>query len=93
MVKEGRSDISLECLAYAYGFDNIQYRWEKYQYAKDRWTRPNNRAIGISSPKLKVKFIRKGDEGTYRCVAMNDDGKVISNNATVTVYGMFHLCM
>ena len=34
-------------------------------------------------------MITEEDEGIYHCVATNDDGSVVSDNATVTVYGEF----
>jgi len=90
VVKEGSKGVSLECLADAYGLGNIQYRWRKYTNAKDQWVKSSSRRLSISSTKLNFKMIKKEYEGTYYCVAMNDDGEVISNNATITVYGMFH---
>ena len=31
------------------------------------------------------------DEGVYHCVVTNDDGSVISDNATIRVYGEYIL--
>jgi len=90
VIKEGTENVSLECLADAYGLGNIQYRWRKYQNAKGLWIKPSSKRVSTSLTKLNFKLIEKGDEGTYYCIAMNEDGEVISNNATITVYGMFH---
>ena len=39
------------------------------------------------SPKLVFDVIREEDQGLYHCVATNNDGSAISENATITVYG------
>ena len=39
------------------------------------------------SPNLKFSNITEDDEGVYRCVVTNDEGSVISDNATIVVYG------
>ena len=43
--------------------------------------------MSITSPNLKFSVITEEDEGVYRCVVTNDDGSVISDNATIHVYG------
>ena len=43
--------------------------------------------MNIASPDLKFSVIRVLDEGVYRCIVTNDNGSVISDNATVHVYG------
>jgi len=43
--------------------------------------------MNITSPKLIFNLISKKDEGVYRCNVSNDDASVVSNNATLTVYG------
>ena len=43
--------------------------------------------MNITSPKLIFSVITEEDEGVYRCVATNDDGSVVSGNATITIYG------
>ena len=32
-------------------------------------------------------MITEEDEGVYHCIVTNDDGSVVSDNATITVYG------
>ena len=55
------------------------------------WIRPSHRAISVTSPNLRFKIITEEDEGTYHCIVTNDDGDVISDNATVYVYGEYLL--
>jgi len=31
--------------------------------------------------------ITEEDEGVYHCIVTNDDGSIVSDNATITVYG------
>ena len=52
---------------------------------------PSHGAISITNRKLKFSIITEEDEGVYRCIVTNDDGSVISDNATVHVYGKCHL--
>ena len=87
--KENDAKISLNCSAHDYGLGNVQYKWEKYQPSDDSWINPSVRHNGIKSPKLTFGVITEEDEGVYHCVATNDDGSVVSDNATVTVYGEF----
>ena len=65
----------------------IYYQWEKYNSSNNSWISPSRRAVNITSPELKFTVIRDEDEGVYRCIVTNDDGSVISDNATVRVYG------
>ena len=51
--------------------------------------KPTNRAVNITSPKLVFSVITEEDEGVYHCIITNDDGSVVSDNATITVYGEF----
>ena len=41
----------------------------------------------IPSTKLIFTVIMEEDEGIYHCVVTNHDGSVVSDNATITVYG------
>ena len=77
----------LECLAT--GISPIQYKWEKYQSSTNSWIRPSHRAVDITSPKLIFSVITEEDEGVYHCVTTNHDGSVVSNSATITVYGKY----
>ena len=65
----------------------IHYRWEKYKPSDRSWIRPSNRVVNITSPKLVFSVITEEDEGVYHCIVTNDDGSVVSDNATTTVYG------
>ena len=71
----------------AVGMDPIYYQWEKYDLSNNDWISPSHRDVNITSPDLKFRVIREEDEGVYRCIVTNDDGIVISDNATVHVYG------
>ena len=87
-IKEGDLNIvALNCLAI--GMGPIYYQWEKYHLSKNSWVIPSHRsrAVSTTSPNLKFSVITQEDEGVYRCIATNDDGSVISVNASVKVYG------
>ena len=85
-VREGELNvIAVSCLAI--GISPIHYQWEKYHLFNNSWINPSHRAINITSPNLKYSVITEEDEGVYRCVVTNNDGSVISDNATVCVYG------
>ena len=71
----------------AVGMGPIYYQWEKYNTSNNSWISPSHRAVNITSSQLKFSDIREEDEGVYRCIVTNDDGSVISDNATVHVYG------
>ncbi len=72
----------------------IHYQWEKYQPSDGSWITPSNRVVNITSPELIFSVIREEDEGVYHCIVTNDDGSVVSDNATITVYGECSLlCM
>ena len=71
----------------AVGRGPIYYQWEKYNTFNNSWISPSHRVVNIASPDLKFSVIREEDEGVYRCIVTNDDGSVISDNATVHVYG------
>ena len=71
----------------AIGMGPMHYQWRKYHLSNNSWIRPSHRAVSITSPNLKFNVITEEDEGVYRCVVTNDDGSVISDNATIIVYG------
>ena len=77
--------VTLYCLAI--GMSPIYYQWERYHMSSNSWIRPSHRAVSITSPNLNFSVITEEDEGVYRCVVTNDDGSVISDNATISVYG------
>ena len=76
--------IAMSCSAV--GMGPIYYQWTKYNSSNNSWISPSRRAVNITSPELKFTVIRDEDEGVYRCIVTNDDGSVISDNATVHVY-------
>ena len=65
----------------------IYYKWQKFDLLSKNWIVPSSTARNISSPNLTFSVITEEDEGIYRCIVSNDDGYVVSDNATVTVYG------
>ena len=73
----------------AVGMGPIYYHWEIYNSPNNSWISPSHRAVNIASPDLKFNIITEEDEGVYRCIVTNDDGSVISDNATVHVYGEY----
>ena len=90
VVSKHLTKVFLNCSAHDYGVDSIQYKWEKYQPSDDKWKKvPRSHKIN-TSPNLILDVVAEKDEGVYRCVATNDDGITVSNNATITVYGEFH---
>ena len=90
-VREGELNvIAVSCLAI--GISSIHYRWEKYHLFNNSWISPSHRAVNIVSPNLIFSVIIEEDKGFYRCVVTNNDGSVISDNATVHVYGDHELC-
>ena len=70
----------------ATGMGPISFYWERYHVMNNIWTKPY-RAINATSPNLEFSVITEEDDGVYRCIITNDDGSVISNNATIFVYG------
>ena len=71
----------------ATGIGPIYYQWEKYDSVDYSWIKPSDRAKNISSHHLVFNEIVEEDEGIYHCVVTNSDGSVVSDNATITVYG------
>ena len=93
---EGNQNNGLFCLAT--GIGPIYYQWEKYYLVDGSWIKPSDRAENISSHHLVFNGITEDDEGIYRCIVTNSDGSVVSDNATVTVYGKIlinhaYICM
>ena len=76
---------TLSCLAN--GLGPLNYLWQKYQSANDTWTRPSDRVVNITSPKLVFGKFTEEDEGIYRCIVFSEDDYVVSDNATITLYG------
>ena len=71
----------------AIGIGPLHYQWEKYQSSNYSWIRPSHRAVNIKSQKLTFSIITEDDEGIYHCVVSNNDGSLLSDNVTITVYG------
>ena len=71
----------------AIGMGPMHYQWRKYHLSNNSWIRPSHRVVNMKSPNLKFHVITEEDEGVYCCVVTNDDGSVISGNATIRVYG------
>ena len=77
----------------ATGIGSLHYKWEKYHLSSNSWKRPSHRAVKIASPKLKYHSFTEEDEGIYRCIVSNGHDSVVSDNATLTVYGEFKLSL
>jgi len=86
VIDEGQTAVKVTSCS-ATGEGPIYYQWEKYNPPSDSWTRPSHRVININSPNLIFNMITEDDEGIYHCIVSNDDGSVVSDNATITVYG------
>ena len=85
--KNGEQVSTLWCLAS--GVEPLKYLWQMYQSTNDSWTRPSVRAVNITSPKLVFSKPTEEDEGIYHCIVFSEDDHVISDNATITLYGEF----
>ena len=83
--KTSKEKSTLWCLAK--GSEPLNYLWQMYQLFNDSWTRPSVRAINVTSSKLVFSKLTEEDEGVYRCIVFSDDDNVVSDNATITVYG------
>ena len=82
---------TLWCLAS--GSEPLYYFWQMYQSTNDSWTKPSVRAVNITSPKLVFSKLTEEDEGIYHCIVFSDDDKIVSDNATITLYGeLQYLC-
>ena len=77
--------IAMSCNAV--GETPLYFQWEKYHLLDNSWIRPSHRAVNFTSPHLKFKLVTEDDEGIYRCIITSDDGSVVSDNATIYVYG------
>jgi len=82
-----RNRVSVVTSCTAIGMGPIYYQWEKYEPSNDSWIVPSFRIVNVTSPKLTFYTIVEEDEGIYHCTIMNDRGRVVSENATITVYG------
>ena len=73
---------------FANGTESLYYQWQKYDLFSNSWIPPSNRAENIKSLNLTFSVITEEDQGIYHCIVSNDDGHVVSDNATITIYGM-----
>ena len=71
----------------ATGVGHVYYLWQKYNTITDEWAPLPSRAINDTSPYLNFTIITEEDQGIYHCIATNYDGSVLSDNATITVFG------
>ena len=75
----------------ATGVGHIYYLWQKYDSYSDSWILVSSRAEDDTSLTLNFSIITEEDQGVYRCIVANYDGSVISDNVTITVFGMLLL--
>ena len=80
-----RSTIALWIVAT--GIGPIHYQWKKYDSFSNSWIPPSSRAVNITSQNLTFSIITEEDQGIYHCIVSNDDGYVVSDNASIIVYG------
>ena len=86
MLSKNSEQVStLWCLAN--GSEPLNYLWQMYRSSNDSWTTPSVRAVNITSPKLVFSKLTEEDEGIYRCIIFSDDDNVVSDNATITLFG------
>ena len=52
-----------------------------------QWIKDDTVISGSTSRRLRFTNIQESNEGAYKCRASNKGGMVVSNPATVTVYG------
>ena len=77
----------------ATGVGNIDYLWQKYDSFADSWISVSSRVVSETLPNLNFNIITEEDQGIYHCVVTNYDGSVMSDNATITVFGKSLLAM
>ena len=81
-VPMGRS-ITLMCRAS--GLGTLVYSWERR--SSNRWAPINN----ANSPSYTTNSNMAVGQYMYRCIVSNEAGSVMSNSATVNVYGEYCL--
>ena len=59
---------------------------------KYQWLRNDKSLPGTNSNMLRLTKINESNEGIYKCMVSNKGGDVVSNPATVTVYGKLEIC-
>ena len=73
----------------AVGTGHIHHLWQKYDQYSNSWTPVSSRTLNDTSPNLNFSIITEEDQGIYHCIVTNYDGSVISDNVTITVFGMY----
>ena len=81
-------NVQIVCSATGYGI--LNYHWEKLDSVNSLWKiLPLERQIKASNMSTLVfQAVNSSDNGIYRCIVINDDGKAISLDSTISVYGM-----
>ena len=69
------------------GVGNIDYLWQKYDSFADSWIPVSSRVVSETSRYLNFNIITEEDQGIYHCIVTNYGGSVMSDNATLTVFG------
>ena len=69
----------------AVGVGPLHFQWEIYQTKINSWIEPSQRVMNITLPNLEFSSITEEDEGVYHCIITNDDGSIISDNATINI--------
>ena len=88
-VHVGTDEVEMSCSAI--GHSRISYHWERYNFNNSQWsslTKDGQTDVDDVSTYTLTNIVTN-DEGIYRCAATNIDGSGYSNNATITVYGMY----
>lgn len=79
------SDVAFECSALTTPAETVHYLWKKDGKYMDTLTMP--RASISSQGKLVIKSIQTEDFGVYECVAMCEEGAVLSQPAILSKAG------
>ena len=90
IIRHNRLNVSVFEIA-ATGVGNLYYLWQKYEPFTDSWIPVSNRAVNGTSSNLNFNIITEEDQGIYHCIVTNYDGSVMSDNATIIVFG--RLCI
>ena len=90
-IREGEANVTaMSCNVT--GMGPIYFQWERYNAITSSWMKPSRRAVNIRSPNLVFNIIEEEDEGVYRCIITNNNKSIVSDNATIFVYGEY-FCM
>lgn len=86
VIRHNERNVSVFEIA-ATGVGHLYYLWQKYDALNKSWVLLSSTIVNNTSPKLNFSIVTEEDQGVYHCTVINYDGSVISNNATITVYG------